>query len=816
MYDEDVGPDHPVLDRRGKDSGFLANLQRKLAAAAGLLLAGLALLAPSIGLGRGPEFILYRLISTSRSDVLLIGVALCIFAAIFTNKSYSIIRGYARRFEIHNTLADSAKADPTCRRGDLRFLLIQVVAASTIAITLFWLNRRNLLSYIDGQYLLTLIDNQRQFGTRLPSFSINPLQGLGDIWYFTNTTWIPEFLMARIFDAPNVRVVVLQFAAFTEVFLAVSLLSYWLNGSIVKAAASGWLAGLIIFPFTYPALIYNVVPDAPQFAFLVSVPIAIVPLLFSIGRHSALWDAGASCAIVLLMWIQFLALGLFVALTYPFLVFVGMALLIGSRRNRATLLRRVIWGVLIVVALVASGLPQILLAFVSDTAFQFFPADLARDAHTLGDGSLLFRLSEPIGVLVAAIGLVGAGYGSVFGSDRARVLGLATWALVFCILAASLIYEVLGFRGAKPIYYEYVLWPIYAIFVVSVLSSLWIAVPRLAAVDRLRPLAHHAAWIGLPLFAIVVLHGANYLKGDENSRPNIYPPKSSAIIESLRQSIGLSPGHMFNGRVVTMTSSESPGRSWGDAFGYDLSLIRSIGNDHRTIGMWFYNIPTLIEFNHAIRPLLFAVTKSFLARDRDGQQLNILNFNHADNRVLRLLGVRYLVTDQRAPVDGAQRIRTMQVPGLPLPLGLDELANPNIGVSPTKVVIDKGRGAMLRLSDSEFDFETTAILPGEIETPLTKAADISISVENGGLRIRASSVDKSLVVIPFQYSHCLHALSRQSGKQVKLVRADFLLTGILFRGTLDADIEYQQGPFRGALCGLSDLREDQQALGRDE
>ena len=27
--------------------------------------------------------------------------------------------------------------------------------------------------------------------------------------------------------------------------------------------------------------------------------------------------------------------------------------------------------------------------------------------------------------------------------------------------------------------------------------------------------------------------------------------------------------------------------------------------------MWYYNIPTLIEFSRAIRPLLFAVTKYF-------------------------------------------------------------------------------------------------------------------------------------------------------------------------------------------------------------
>src|SRR5580704_10077158 len=57
----------------------------------------------------------------------------------------------------------------------------------------FWLQRTTLLGYIDGQYLLTLIRNQADFAPWLPFFSPNPLEGLGDLWFFLNTRWLPEF-----------------------------------------------------------------------------------------------------------------------------------------------------------------------------------------------------------------------------------------------------------------------------------------------------------------------------------------------------------------------------------------------------------------------------------------------------------------------------------------------------------------------------------------------------------------------------------------------------------------------------------------------
>jgi hypothetical protein len=76
----------------------------------------------------------------------------------------------------------------------------------------------------------------------------------------------------------------------------------------------------------------------------------------------------------------------------------------------------------------------------------------------------------------------------------------------------------------------------------------------------------------------------------------------------------------------------------------------------------------------------------------------------------------------------------------------------------------------------------------------------------------AAMTGDSLVVIPFQFSHCLRASSSGDSASPKLIRANFLLTGLVFHGDLDDTINYRQGPFVGIWCGLNDLREDRTAL----
>jgi hypothetical protein len=98
-----------------------------------------------------------------------------------------------------------------------------------------------------------------------------------------NTSWLPEFAIARLFTNVEFKIVAIHIIAFTEIFVATSLFAYWLTTSSIKAIASGWLAVILITPLTYPAFIYNIYVDNTQISAMIIWPLIIVPLLWSVG-----------------------------------------------------------------------------------------------------------------------------------------------------------------------------------------------------------------------------------------------------------------------------------------------------------------------------------------------------------------------------------------------------------------------------------------------------------------------------------------------------------------------------------------------------
>src|SRR5262249_53578960 len=146
-------------------------------------------------------------------------------------------------------------------------------------------------------------------------------------------------------------------------------------------------------------------------------------------------------------------------------------------------------------------------------------------------------------------------------------------------------------------------------------------------------------------------------------------------------------------------------------------------------------------------------------------------------------------------------------------LAVDEVPAPNLGVSPVEVVpLRMDRSALDWLGDPGTDFRRTALLAGAGVGPLVEATDIAVSVVRGGLLLRVPRLGRSLVVVPFQFSHCLRAVAR-NGRPPELRRANLLLTALVFEGELDADIAYRQGAFLGGDCRLRDLAEDRRFVG---
>jgi hypothetical protein len=710
----------------------------------------------------------------------------------------------------------ACEAQPRISPQVLRVLFGQLILALVIAVPAFVLNRENILSYIDGHYLVTLARNQAEFSAGEFGFSTNPLQGLGDLWFFTNSNWLPELAVSRLFSDPAWQIVAVQSLAFSELFAMTFALAYWLYGSPAKAAASAWLAVLVIMPLSYPPLIYDILADAPSHATLIILPLIVVALWAGVGQSAPWTDAIRACLIGLLLWLHFIALGLFTALTYPFLAVAGVVFTAAAWPSRREFWGKTIWGFLLIVGLLLSGLPQALFGIAWDNAFTLYPERLMPPVPELGDGSLLLRFAEPVGVAVATMGMIGAWYSVRFGHGRVRTFAFAVLLFVGLLLVATLIYAAVGGAAARPVYYEYVLWPVYPILAVPLLAVLWRSL-RLAlasVLPRGRVSSSSWAWVVLPIAAVLILHGPNYFAGVHKSRPNIFPPGPTLISEYLRAEIGLVAGAPFRGRVVTLTGQALPsGTSWERIFELDMGLLRTVGNDHRTIGMWYFGIPTLMEFSHTIPPFLYAIAQRYLSYKGDTHMRYLLNMRRPSIPVLRLLGVRYIVTDSAQPTTGTQRRIAMLLPNGSDILAVDEIANPNLGVSPTStIVLRSAEQGFDWIGDGKNDFEESALLDGPEPGPIIRASQPTIRVERDGLRVRATSGGRSLVVIPFAFSRCLRVTAEGSARPPELRRADLALTGILFDGELDVTIQYRQGPFQQARCRLDDFADERRLI----
>ena len=121
------------------------------------------------------------------------------------------------------------------------------------------------------------------------------------------------------------------------------------------------------------------------------------------------------------------------------------------------------------------------------------------------------------------------------------------------------------------------------------------------------------------------------------------------------------------------------------------------------------------------------------------------------------------------------------------------LPHPNVGdYSPTEVTrADTAEEIAAKLRAPDFDFTRQAVVSTAIDGPLVPANGLKMSWGRNRLHVSGQSDSTSLVVLPQQFSNCLRALDRR----VRLVRADLMLTGVVFSRTLDTDIVLDFGLF---------------------
>jgi hypothetical protein len=103
----------------------------------------------------------------------------------------------------------------------------------------------------------------------------------------------------------------------------------------------------------------------------------------------------------------------------------------------------------------------------------------------------------------------------------------------------------------------------------------------------------------------------------------------------------------------------------------------------------------------------------------------------------------------------------------------------------------------------DYDWNHEVFLTEPLAQRLTSAHNVHMIVKRGTVEVQAETEGPALLVLPIQYSHCL-ALA--GDPDARLVRANFLLTGLVFAKPIHATIHFNYG-FFNASCRRADSRD---------
>lgn len=280
-----------------------------------------------------------------------------------------------------------------------------------------------------------------------------------------------------------------------------------------------------------------------------------------------------------------------------------------------------------------------------------------------------------------------------------------------------------------------------------------------------------------------------------------YPPATPSVVKAIEGQIQLAPGTPYRGTSFTLF--EDPGlygvppsvASYKYRLAFDNDLIIDLPAD---------SLPSIYQHAHWTSPITFAFLRSFFGRSEDSFDKAYYILRNYDPKIARLMGIRVVVTDDKSFADGSLIYR--QVVGAS-ELRVMQIDNINLGqYSPTRLQrVDTAAEAVAALKRQEFDPVRDVVIEQELPSGLVPADAVSVVVDYGPtLAVRAKSTGHSLIVLPFEYSHCLR-LEAPAASNARLVPVNLQQIGLMFDNSVEARITYRFGLLKDAACRGEDV-----------
>ena len=440
------------------------------------------------------------------------------------------------------------------------------------------------------------------------------------------------------------------------------------------------------------------------------------------------------------------------------------------------------------------------------SAVSLYPDDFIVGVKSNRAISSFFQL--PGVAMVIATSLIGMILVSKFHKNKAFVgLARSVLILVCCLVALGFIYvrnpEI--WDGPSPNYFEFMVWPIYGIFLSFVLV-VFISMATDLARKRFN-LLQKISDMNVVMSLIVFFSLTASFVAIPPQKNWEFPAQENRVLEELR-AIAVKPGSDFKGREMTFTGLNLPnGISWNDLQKNDyVPIISNFGTDFRKADLWIRSIPTLTEYSQTISPTSYRLLLALLGKDGDKQVRNMVTLRRVSYPALAMLGVTMIVTDKQ--LDDLELITSLASKSHSI--FLYKIPSANLGdYSPTEVIQGKPNAYVLsQMKKISFDPKKIVFVSDSLQTPkLQKATASNLKLLRNGYRVTASSLGHSMLLLPVEFSSCWSLSSNRSNVDVpRIVRANFGLTGLVFNQSMDVNLEYKHSLFTNQSCRLSDLQ----------
>lgn len=679
--------------------------------------------------------------------------------------------------------------------------LLPALSFAAVAAVVFSFYKDALFYRYDGTFVLTMALGQKQWMAGDIGFSLNFLQGLGDIWLPLATGLFPGFALGTHLADPRWLPVIACLVFALEYFFSTLVLARGIGASRLLGLSAAVIGAMFTLPFFVPTLAAWRFWGNPDFMTFVAVNSLALSAYLAIGRTSWRIDVALAASILGLLIYTILAAPFGIVTFAPMLAFFGAAALAGAESNTERMRKFLVAALIAIIIGAAFGAYIFALFYYARTTYFWsdmtsFPIDWKQQSFVLSE-------SGRPGPYIWAACLVGAALAAWRERGRLRLFAVAFLIFIALQQAIYLTVAIAGISwGGPPLaYVDMYCLPLYALFGAYLLIGWWSTYA-----DRGRWAT--AAIALLPCVSLVTLHHpfANLRFHQENPFP--WPPQETSMTRLLQAEIGLHEGGAFRGRVANIAGTEfEPQYAWAPVISqhdYDGAVAFHTGNDHRYYGMWYFSIPTLIEGNEFTSPFFHVINSRLLDTPEQKHSRNLTTITRFRPRILAMLGVRFVITGR--PLPGLTPKQTLVVQREypeQWTLFLYELPDAKVAgywsLHPRPV--DDTRQAMLWMDASTGPEDAAVYEP--IAAPLVAGSSSQIRVFRDRLEVEAQSAGTSLLVLPVEFSHCFDIrLSKPDA--ARFLRANVDQAAFLFSGQLHAELRYRYSPWHFG-CRLRDI-----------